>query len=105
MGVRLLCAARTAIVPVVLKLDEVLSVGDAYFAHKSFERIREMTDAHGSTLLIVSHDVDRTMMLCNRLVWIDGGRIRMDGNAKDVANRYQLSVREQEEQRLRQRRV
>jgi lipopolysaccharide transport system ATP-binding protein len=105
MGVRLMFAASTAIVPEVLILDEVLSVGDAYFAHKSFERIREMTDTHGSTLLIVSHDISRTMMLCNRLVWIDGGRVRMDGKPAEVANRYALSVREQEEQRLRQRRI
>src|SRR4051794_16881732 len=105
MAVRLMFATSTSIVPEMLILDEVLSVGDAYFAHKSFERIREMTDAHGSTLLIVSHDVDRTMMLCNRLIWIDGGRVRMDGDAKAVANRYALSIREQEEQRLRQRHI
>src|SRR3954469_16768979 len=105
MGVRLMFATSTAIVPEVLILDEVLSVGDAYFAHKSFERIREMTDTHGSTLLIVSHDISRTMMLCNRLVWIDGGRVRMDGKPAEVANRYALSIREQEEQRLRQRRI
>lgn len=105
MAVRLMFASSTAIVPEILILDEVLSVGDAYFAHKSFERIRDMTDSRGSTLLIVSHDVDRTMMLCNRLIWIDGGRVRMDGDAKEVANRYALSIREQEEQRLRQRRV
>src|SRR5215212_8055794 len=45
------------------------------------------------------------MMLCNRLVWIDAGRVRMDGKPAEVANRYALSNREQEEQRLRQRRI
>ena len=57
MSVRLMFSTATAITPELLVLDEVLGVGDAYFAQKSYERIRELTDGAGSTLLLVTHDV------------------------------------------------
>ncbi len=104
MGARLMFAASTALRPEILILDEVLSVGDAYFSHKSFERVRTMTEADGTTLILVSHDIGRSMSVCDRFIWIDDGMIRMDGDPKSVANRYALSIREQEEQRLRLRR-
>jgi lipopolysaccharide transport system ATP-binding protein len=105
MGARLMFAASTALRPEILIIDEVLSVGDAYFSHKSFERIRTMTEAEGTTLILVSHDIGRAMSVCDRFIWIDDGTIRMDADPKSVANRYALSVREQEEQRLRLRRT
>src|SRR5215467_6771975 len=57
MGMRLMFAVSTAVTPDLLVVDEVLGVGDAYFASKSHERIRELCEREGTTLLLVSHDV------------------------------------------------
>ena len=57
MMARLTFAASTAITPELLVIDEILSVGDAYFAQKSFERIRQMCAAQSTTVLLVSHDI------------------------------------------------
>src|SRR5262249_6339835 len=57
MSVRLMFSASTSIEPELLVLDEVLGVGDAYFAHKSFERMRELCEREAATLLLVTHDV------------------------------------------------
>lgn len=105
MGVRLMFAASTAIVPDVLVIDEVLGVGDAYFAQKSFERIRELASGQGTTVLIVTHDVYSASPLCDRIVWLEQGNILMDGDPKIVVERYEASIRDQEEQRLRRKRL
>jgi lipopolysaccharide transport system ATP-binding protein len=57
MGVRLMFSAATAIAPELLVLDEILGVGDAYFAAKSYQRMRDLCDRDGTTLLFVTHDV------------------------------------------------
>lgn len=103
MSVRLMFATSTSVTPEVLVLDEVLSVGDAYFAHKSFSRIQEMSDQQGTTVLLVSHDVYSAAKLCSRMVWIDQGRVLIDGESKHVIRAYENSVRVQEESRLRKR--
>lgn len=99
---RLMFAASTVIEPKLLVIDEVLSVGDAYFANKSFRRIRELCVDKNATLLLVTHDIMKAVTLCNRFIWINDGVIRMDDSPDIVANHYDLSVREQEEKRLRQ---
>ena len=101
MGVRLMFATSTAITPDLLVLDEVLGVGDAYFAHKSYERIRELCDREGTTLLLVTHDIYSALTICPRVVWIDRGRILMDGDGATVVQAYEDSIRHQEEERLR----
>ena len=103
MGVRLMFAASTAITPNILVLDEVLSVGDAYFSHKSFERIRDLCEGSGTTLLLVSHDVYSASKICPRMIWLDRGAIVMDGDSPAVLRAYEDSIREQEETRLRKR--
>lgn len=105
MGMRLMFSASTAIHPDILVIDEVLSVGDAYFVNKSFTRIEEMCAKEDTTLILVSHDISRAGMLCDRFIWIEDGRVRLDSSAKMVSNRYALSIREQEEKRLRSIRV
>ena len=100
MAVRLMFATSTAITPDLLVLDEVLGVGDAYFAHKSYGRIREMCDRDGTTLLLVTHDVYSAVDL-QRVIWIDRGTVLMDGDGATVVNAYENSIRLQEEQRLR----
>ena len=101
MAVRLMFSTATAITPELLVLDEVLGVGDAYFAQKSYERMRQLTDGAGTTLLLVTHDIYSAVKLCDRLVWIDKGRVLMDGAGSDVIKAYEDSIRQQEEVRLR----
>ena len=105
MVARLMFAASTAIDPELLVLDEILGVGDAYFAQKSFERIREMCDESGTTVLLVSHDIYAAARLCERMVWLDRGRVLFDGRTQEAMRAYENSVREQEESRLRARKL
>jgi len=65
MQMRLAFSVATAVRPDILIVDEALSVGDAYFQHKSFSRIREFRE-QGTTLLIVSHDRSSIQSLCDR---------------------------------------
>jgi ABC-type polysaccharide/polyol phosphate transport system ATPase subunit len=101
MGVRLMFAASTAIAPDLLVLDEVLGVGDAYFAHKSYERIRELCDEDGATAVLVTHDIYSAVRICSRVIWIDRGRVLFDGDATSAVKAYEDSIRQQEESRLR----
>jgi lipopolysaccharide transport system ATP-binding protein len=101
MAMRLMFAASTAITPDLLVLDEVLGVGDAYFAQKSYERMRELCDRNGSTLLLVTHDIYSATRMCNRVIWLERGSVAMDGGAAEVVKAYAESIRTQEEHRLR----
>jgi ABC-type polysaccharide/polyol phosphate transport system ATPase subunit len=105
MGVRLMFATSTALAPDILVLDEVLGVGDAYFAQKSFERIQELCEGAGTTLLLVTHDVYSAMRLCDRFLWLDRGQLIMDGSSRQVVHAYEQSIRAQEEHRLRLKRI
>ena len=101
MQMRLIFAASTTIAPKLFVVDEVLGVGDAYFQHKSFGRIQELCEKNGTTLLLVSHDIYSAAKLCERMIWIDRGRIKFDGDPKTALNLYESSIKEQEEERLR----
>jgi lipopolysaccharide transport system ATP-binding protein len=101
MAMRLSFAASTILRPEILIVDEVMSVGDAYFFKKSYERIRDLCTNDGTTLIMVTHDLYSAMTMCDRAIWLDEGRVRADGPVKDVVNVYEASIKEQEEQRLR----
>lgn len=101
MSARLMFATSTAITPDVLVLDEILGVGDAYFTQKSFERIRELCSRNGTTVLLVTHDVYSALTIASRMIWIDQGRVLMDGPGTTVVRAYEDSIRAQEEHRLR----
>lgn len=101
MAVRLMFATSTAVAPELLILDEVLGVGDAYFTRKSFDRIEEMCRRDGATLLLVSHDIYTSAKLCERMIWLERGRIVFDGDPNAAIKVYEDSIREQEEHRLR----
>ena len=105
MAVRLMFSTSTAIEPELLLLDEVLGVGDAYFSQKSFDRIRQLCAAKGTTLLLVTHDVYAAARLCDRIIWIDRGQAVLDGPGPQVVRAYEDSIRVQEERRLRLRRL
>lgn len=87
MQVRLAFSVATARRPDILIVDEALSVGDAHFQHKSFERIRTYRE-QGTTLLLVSHDAASVQSLCNRAILISQGRIVRDGAPEEVMDYY-----------------
>ena len=101
MAMRLMFAASTAIAPELLVIDEVLSVGDAYFAQKSFQRIRDICESRHSTLLLVSHDIYMAAKICSRMIWMERGQVAFDGSPSEAIAAYEFSVREQEEARIR----
>lgn len=87
MKARLAFAVSVNIDPDILILDEVLSVGDAAFKEKSFEKIKEFFD-NGKTILFVSHGMESIKSLCNRAIVIDKGKLLLDGEPKAVIERY-----------------
>lgn len=103
MYARLAFSTATAIDPEVLIIDEILGAGDAYFAGKSVEKMRKLTEEIGATVLFVSHDLASVQALCDRVIWIDRGRIRLDGDPLSVIKQYSASARMEEEIRLRAR--
>jgi len=95
MQMRVAFAVATAFRPEILIIDEALSVGDGYFQHKSFDRIREFQQ-QGTTLLIVSHDRSAIQALCSRAVLLDKGTIIKDGNPEEVMDFYNALIAEKE---------
>lgn len=95
MQVRLAFSVATAFRPDVLIVDEALAVGDLYFQHKCFGRIREFRAA-GTTLLFVSHDPGAIKSLCDRAVLLDEGRVRADDAPDQVLDLYNALVAERE---------
>lgn len=93
MYVRLAFAVATSVEPDILVIDEALSVGDGAFARKSFDRIMRLKQA-GKTILFCSHSMYQVEALCARAVWIEAGRVRMDGPAADVTSAYAASLNE-----------
>lgn len=101
MQMRLAFSVATAFRPEVIIVDEALSVGDAYFQHKSFERIRQF-QAQGTTLLIVSHDRGAILALCDRVLLLEQGTILKDGQPEEVMDFYNALIAEREESTIRQ---
>lgn len=71
----------------VLLIDEILAVGDTAFQAKCLEKLRDIK-AEGTTIVIVSHSLAQIEELCERSIWIDGGKIRMDGSPNEVHPEY-----------------
>lgn len=95
MYVRVAFAVATAWRPEILIVDEALSVGDSYFQHKSFSRIREMQE-QGTTLLIVSHDANAVRSLCDRAILIEKGVVIKDGMPGEVMDFYNALIAQNE---------
>lgn len=95
MQMRVAFSVVTAIRPEVLIIDEALSVGDAYFSHKSMARIRRFRE-EGTTLLFVSHDPGAIQSLCDRAILLDHGRLLMDGEPNLVMDYYNALIAERE---------
>jgi lipopolysaccharide transport system ATP-binding protein len=92
MTVRLAFALVTAVQPDVLIIDEALAVGDQHFQKKCVERIMAFK-AHGCTILFCSHSPYHIRHLCDRAMWLDGGRIREFGQTEAVLGAYDVHTR------------
>ncbi|MFW2489243.1 ABC transporter ATP-binding protein [Clostridium chromiireducens] len=87
MVARLAFSVSTIVVPDVLIVDEILSVGDMSFQKKSYKRMVELMKG-GSTVIYVSHDVGSLGKMCDRVVWLDKGKIKMIGEASKVCEAF-----------------
>lgn len=101
MQMRLAFSVATAKRPDILIVDEALSVGDAYFQHKSFERIRTFR-TQGTTLLIVSHDKTAIQSVCDRAILLDKGRMIQEGAPEEIMDYYNAMLAEHTNQTVRQ---
>lgn len=89
MMMRLAFSTATVVKPDVLIVDEILSVGDEAFQAKSLARMKELMSG-GTTVLMVSHNLAQIREMCDRVVWLDGGQVKMIGDAQEVCDAYQI---------------
>lgn len=99
MYMRLGFAIAINVNPDILLTDEVLAVGDRTFQTKCMEHIGRVKRS-GTTIVFVSHDLDAVRGLCNKSVWLDGGRVAASGPTDRVVDAYLASVAAKEEVRL-----
>ena len=90
MRARLHFAIATALTPEILLVDEALAVGDRAFREKSAQRLEEHRSAAG-TVLLVSHNLSEIRRSCDRVVWLEQGRIVLDGPTDEVLGAYEAS--------------
>lgn len=88
MIARLAFSVATVVEPEILIVDEVLSVGDANFQEKSKNRMRELMSG-GTTVIFVSHSLAQIREMCDRVVWMDHGQVKMTGPTQAVCDAYQ----------------
>lgn len=101
MQMRLAFSVATAVRPDILIIDEALSVGDAYFQHKSFARIREYNQ-QGTTLLIVSHDKQSIQSICDKAILLNAGKVELEGEPEVVMDYYNALLAEKQNQKIEQ---
>ncbi len=87
MAARLAFSIVTAMDAEIFYIDEILVVGDEHFQGKCFRKMKEICES-GRTVLIASHSINYVERLCNRAIWIENGKIVMDGPAHDVGMAY-----------------
>lgn len=87
MKARLGFAIATTVRPQVLIVDEVLAVGDFKFQQKCHERISSLM-SNDTTVLFVSHSIEQVKNLCSRCIWMEKGKVVMDGEAEEVCSKY-----------------
>jgi lipopolysaccharide transport system ATP-binding protein len=99
MFARLAFAVYANLDPDVFIVDEALAVGDARFRHRCMHRFRQMQE-QGVSIVYVSHDAPSMKQLCDRVAWIDGGRLRAVGEPREVVDAYLTDLFHGESQRL-----
>lgn len=93
MLARLAFSIATVVEPDVLIVDEILSVGDEHFRLKSRARMLELMQSAGTTVLFVSHNLEQLREMCDRVIWLDHGRVRAIGSAEEICGQYQQEAR------------
>ncbi|MDR0515360.1 MAG: ABC transporter ATP-binding protein, partial [Coriobacteriaceae bacterium] len=88
MVARIAFAIATATTPDILVVDETLSVGDFLFQEKCEKRINDLVENQGTTLLFVSHSIDQVERVCKSALWLDKGKMRMQGPVDEVCAAY-----------------
>lgn len=88
MNARLAFSIATVVKPQIMILDEVLSVGDAKFREKSQQRMQSMLN-EDVTVLFVSHSIGQVRRLCDHAIWLEHGKMVMQGQTEEVCNKYQ----------------
>lgn len=101
MQMRVAFGVATMYRPEILIVDEALSVGDAYFQHKSLNRIREF-QGQGTTLLLVSHDRGAIQAICDRAILLEKGSVIKDGKPEEVMDFYNALIAEKENSTVKQ---
>lgn len=89
MMMRLAFSIAAIVVPDVLIVDEILAVGDASFQKKSKNRMKELMSG-GTTVLFVSHDLSQIQSMCNRVMWLEHGKVRALGSTEEVCQQYKM---------------
>ena len=89
MITRLAFSIATVVNPEILIVDEILAVGDESFQRKSRQRMMELMSG-GTTVLFVSHSLEQIREMCDRVLWLDHGQVKMIGEAQEVCDAYQI---------------
>ena len=89
MLARLAFSIASVVNPEILIVDEILAVGDEDFQKKSRKRMNELMGG-GTTVLFVSHNLNQIREMCNRVIWLEQGQIKMIGDTKEVCDNYVL---------------
>ena len=87
---RLAFSIATVVQPEILIVDEILAVGDATFQEKSKARMLELMSG-GTTVLFVSHSLEQIREMCDRVIWLEHGNVKMIGPTKEICDAYQAS--------------
>ena len=98
MMVRLAFSIATAIEPEILIIDEVLSAGDMAFQSKARERMQTLMSS-ARAVIVVSHDLHSLELLCDQVLWLDHGKVRLTGPTKEVIAAYKQQVEEGSQRR------
>ena len=85
---RLAFSIATVVNPDILIVDEILAVGDAQFQEKSKARMLELMGG-GTTVLFVSHSIDQIREMCDRVLWLEQGKVKMIGEPQAVCDAYE----------------
>ena len=91
MMMRLAFSVATIVEPEILIVDEILAVGDASFQQKSRARMLELMQG-GTTVLFVSHSMDQIREMCDRVLWLDHGTVKMVGPTQEVCDAYEANA-------------
>ena len=91
MMMRLAFAIATSIEPEILLVDEVLAVGDLAFQNKAQARMKELMSS-ARIMVLVAHDLATIRAMCNRVIWMEHGAVKREGDADEVVNAYIESV-------------